>query len=57
MARYQKEDILGLHFNSGLVVCSECSTEDEWTKMTEDQIITENEDEVVFCDRCKKQLA
>ena len=56
MARYEDEDILGLHFNSGVVVCRECCTEKEWEDMTEDQIVVENEEEVVFCDRCKKKF-
>ncbi len=56
MSRYQKEDILGLHFDSGEVICSKCATKDEWNGMKENEIIVENEEEVVFCDRCKEQL-
>jgi NAD-dependent SIR2 family protein deacetylase len=56
MSRYANEDILGLHLNNGGVTCEECSTETEWADMTEDEIIVENEEEVVFCDRCKKKL-
>jgi len=56
MGRYLTEDIVGLHLNNGVITCQECSTKEEWADMTENEIIVENEEEVVFCDRCKKQL-
>jgi hypothetical protein len=56
MGRYASEDILGLQLNTGAVTRRECATDQEWDSMTDNEIIVENEDEVVFCDRCKKKL-
>ena len=57
MARYQREDILGLDLNNGPVVCIECATEEEWNNAKEEEIILEtSDDEVIFCDRCREKL-
>ena len=56
MARYQDEDILGLCFRDGRVACRECCTEKEWEDITEDEILIENEEEIRFCDRCKRKF-
>ena len=56
MSRYSTEDILGLQFRDGTVSCIECATQNEWKQMTEDEIILEDDEEMVFCDRCKRRL-
>ena len=56
MGRYNREDILALQFRNGTVSCLECATQDEWEKMTEDEIIVDDDEEMVFCDRCKGRL-
>jgi hypothetical protein len=61
MGRIKKEDIAAYQLDQELV-CNERLTADEAGKeLTEDQIITqadlEKEDDLAFCDRCKKEVS
>ena len=41
------------------LVCKECLSEVEWKELTEEEIIHEDnldDDFLLFCDRCKKQI-
>ncbi len=58
MGDYKAEDIVALQL-AGEIACEDCLTEDEWKNMSENEIITRDqleEEQVVFCDRCKKRL-
>jgi hypothetical protein len=60
MGRIQNEDIVAYEIGSE-VICAECVGAENLENLTEDQVITENEidesSEIIFCDRCKKQVA
>ncbi len=60
MGYIKTEDIAGIRFSDGTVVCSECATEEEAEKATEGEIITrdmvEDDEGECYCDRCKKNL-
>ena len=56
MGRYSREEIVGLQFRNGPITCIACATNDEWKDMTEDEIIVDDDEELVFCDRCKRRL-
>ena len=53
------EDIAGIYID-GDFVCSDCSTNEEFSCMTQDQVFTveelEKDDRIFFCSRCKKQM-
>jgi len=54
------EDVMG-YFVGEECVCADCATKDEEATVTQNEIITrdvtENEDELYFCDRCNKQIS
>jgi len=51
------EDVLGYCFDRGQVICEECATDEQKNKAQESDFIIEiPDDEIYFCDRCKKRL-
>jgi hypothetical protein len=59
MGRIGKQDVKAYEFQ-GEVVCADCATDDDLKELEEDELITEdhieNSDDLLFCDRCKKQI-
>ena len=53
-------DVVGLWVSKGKIACRDCWTKEEFEKAKEDDFITQNEvedeEEIYFCDRCKKTL-
>lgn len=44
---------------AGEIVCKDCLTDEEWDEIKESQILggePMGSDEMVFCDRCKKEI-
>ncbi len=61
MAKIKVEDIVGLRIiPRGDIVCWDCLSEEERQDFNEDDVImadeTESDDEIYFCDRCKKRM-
>ncbi len=61
MGIYQDAEIVALRVGeTRQVTCRECATSQQWSDMTEEDIITrqnlEKEDFIYFCDTCKKKL-
>ena len=57
MSIIKKEDILGYQVEQE-IVCDACMTKDELADIDQDDVLVnqENDDEWIFCDRCKEQL-
>ena len=61
MSIIEKENISGCTFIANSeTVCIDCLTEEEWSNLTENEILLqdslEESEAVYFCDRCKKRL-
>lgn len=60
MGIIKKEDIVGYHFESGEVICTECIEAEELENLKQSQIITadqvKEEDAHYFCDRCEEEI-
>ena len=61
MGIYRDEEIVALRVGeSRQVICRECSTSQQWTDMTEEDIVTrqnlDKKEFIYFCDNCKKKL-
>ncbi len=61
MGIYQDEEIVALRVGeTRQVTCRECATSQQWSDMTEEDIITrqnlEKKEFIYFCDTCKKKL-
>ena len=61
MGIYQDAEIVALRVGeTRQVTCRECATSQQWSDMTEEDIITrknlEKKDFIYFCDTCKKKL-
>ena len=54
------DEIRGYRWKDGTIVCTKCVTDEERKDLKEDEILTDHdvddEDEMYFCDRCKKGL-
>ena len=56
MGIIKNEDIKWYQIGEG-IVCVDCSTDDDLKEITEGDVHTEEDDEsMIFCDRCKKQI-
>jgi hypothetical protein len=59
MGIVKDEDVRGAQWAEGMT-CRECMTDDEWNKLTQDEVIDAKQikmsGDLYFCDRCKKQL-
>ena len=64
MSIFKKEDAVGARFDTGgggvEIVCEECMTKEDWKGLEQEEIIDreekEKDDDLYFCDRCKKQF-
>ena len=64
MSIFKKEDVVGARFDTGgggvEIVCEECMTKEDWEELEQEEIIDreekEKDDDLYFCDRCKKQF-
>lgn len=64
MAIYMKEEIIGLISCKKEILCSACHTPEEWEDVIEDRLLTVtkvkrhaiDENRLLFCDRCGKQI-
>ena len=61
MSVYRDEEILALReTETRRIICRQCSTQQQWNDMTEEDIITQEDVDkkefVYFCDECRKKL-
>jgi len=59
MSIIKTDDIAGARLEN-LLVCSDCITDEEWTGLKEEEIVTRREvddsEDLFFCDRCEERL-
>lgn len=57
MGEVPKDDIIAYRVENE-IICDDCIKSEELVKLTEQNIIllSEKDDAVYFCDRCKKQI-
>jgi len=57
MTRFKEDEVLGYQFDTE-TICTECATPEELKDLNMDEVLTAENigDDLVFCDRCKKQI-
>ena len=57
MTRIREDEVRGYQFDTE-TVCKECATPEELEDLNRDEILTAEDigSDLVFCDRCKKQI-